>query len=105
MRHPLPVRKTTLQNRKMERIIKKSNQTNGFANHTICDRSSILSQMARENVLAVDEEEVRTRILFGSGRQRSHISESWLKLKTIRTGKVVIKTFKQSEEREVQKLD
>ena len=87
----------------------QSDETDGFVGHASCDRSGILLQTARANILPVDEgEEVITRILFDSGSQRSYISEklrSRLKLKTIRTEKVVIKTFGQSEESEVQKLD
>jgi hypothetical protein len=83
--------------------------TQGFVGHASCDRSGILLQTARANVLPVDDsEEVSTRILFDSGSQRSYVSEklrSRLKLKTIRTEKVVIKTFGQSEDSEVQKLD
>ena len=85
------------------------NETDGFVGHASCDRSGILLQTARANVLPLDEgEEVSTRILYDSGSQRSYISEklrSRLKLKTIRTEKVVIETFGQSEESEVQKLD
>jgi hypothetical protein len=48
---------------------------------------------------------VRTRILFDSGSQRTYISEkvrNRLKLKAIRSERVIIKTFGQSEASEVQ---
>ncbi|CAB3986888.1 Hypothetical predicted protein [Paramuricea clavata] len=64
---------------------------------------------AREDILPTDDSvQVQTRILFDSDSQRSYISDkvrSTLKLKAIRVEKVVIKTFGQAENSEVQKLD
>jgi hypothetical protein len=77
--------------------------------HANCDKSGILLQTARADILPTDDSvQVQTRILFDSGSQRSYISDkvrSTLKLKAIRVEKVVIKTFGQAENSEVQELD
>jgi hypothetical protein len=47
-----------------------------------------------------ESEQVSTRILFDSGSQRTYISEkvrNRLRLKALRSEKVIIKTFGQSE--------
>ena len=52
--------------------------------------------------------QIHTRILFDSGSQRFYISETvWnkLKLKTVRTERVIINTFGQTGGSEVRKLD
>ena len=52
-----------------------------------------------------ESQQVSTRILFDSGSQRTYISEkvrNRLRLKALRSEKVIIKTFGQSE---VQRLD
>ena len=81
----------------------------GFVGHAGCDKNGVLLQTARANVLSIDESaEVSTRILFDSGSQRTYISEkvrNALKLKTLRTEKVIIKTFGQSETSVVQNLE
>ena len=81
----------------------------GFVVHANCDKSGILLQTARADILPTDDSvQVQTRILFDSGSQRSYISDkvrSALKLKAIRVEKVVIKTFGQAENSEVQGLD
>ena len=80
-----------------------------FVGHANCDEHGILLQTARVDVSDVhNNEQVYTRLLFDSGSQRSYISEkvrSRLKLKTVRSEKVIIRTFGQGEESEVQKLD
>ena len=66
-------------------------------------------QTARVNVTSSDNsQQVCTRVLFDSGSQRSYISEkvrSRLKLTTVQSEKVIIKTFGQAEGSEVQRLD
>ena len=63
-------------------------------------------QTARADIRPMDEfQQVSTRILFHSGSQRTYISEkvrNRLRLKALRSEKVIIKTFGQSE---VQRLD
>ena len=82
---------------------KEKSDTKGFVVHASCDKSAILLQTARADILPVDgSEEVSTRILFDSGSQRSYISEkvrSRLKLQTIRTEKVVINSLKVCEKK------
>ncbi|CAB4039144.1 PREDICTED: uncharacterized protein LOC100197852, partial [Paramuricea clavata] len=86
-----------------------TNDNKGFVVHANCDKSGILLQTARADILPTDDNvQVQTRILFDSGSQRSYISDkvrSTLKLKAIRVEKVVIKTFGQAENSEVQELD
>ena len=87
---------------------KHNNDSNGFVGHTGCD--GILLQTAIANICLADTTEVKncTGILFDSGSQRSYISEkvrTRLQLKTIRREKVIIKTFGQTSDSEVQKLD
>ena len=69
----------------------------GFVVHASCDKNDILLQTARASIFPVDDSaQVQTRILFDSGSQRSYISDKVrhaLKLKAIRAGRVVIKTF------------
>ena len=61
------------------------------------------------DILPRDEsKQVSTRILFDSGSQRTYVSEkvrNRLGLKTLRSEKVIIKTFGQKETSEVQRLD
>ena len=86
-----------------------TNDNEGFVVHASCDKNGILLQTARASILPVDDSaQVQTRILFDSGSQRSYISDKvrhTLKLKAIRVEKVVIKTFGQAENIEVQELD
>ena len=68
-------------------------------------------QTARADILYTsrdDSVQVRTRILFASGSQRSYICDKVrhaLQLKAIRVEKVVIKTYGQVENSEVKELD
>jgi hypothetical protein len=81
----------------------------GFVGHAGCDKNGILLQTARANIQSNDTlRQVSTRILFDSGSQRTYISEkvrNSLKLKAVRSEKVIIKTFGQSETSEVRRLD
>ena len=81
-----------------------------FTGHTGCENKGILLQTALAHICAPDTTEVKhhTRILFDSGSQRSYISakaRNTLQLKTVRTEKVIIKTFGQGNDSEVQELD
>ena len=86
-----------------------TNDNEGFVVRASCDKNGILLQTARASILPVDDSaQVQTRILFDSGRQRSYISDKvrhTLKLKAITVEKVVIQTFGQVENSEVQELD
>ena len=66
-------------------------------------------QPEHADIRPMDEsEQVSTRILFDSGSQWTYISEkvrNRLRLKALRSEKVIIKTFGQSEASEVQRLD
>ena len=83
--------------------------TSGLAAHTSNDKTRILLQTARANISDVDNcMQVHSRILFDSGSQKSYISETVrnkLKLKTVRTERVIINTFGQTGSSEVRKLD
>jgi hypothetical protein len=84
---------------------KHNNDSNGFVGHTGCDICPAIA-----DICPADTTEVKncTRILFDSGSQRSYISEkvrTRLQLKTIRREKVIIKTFGQTSDSEVQQLD
>ena len=81
-----------------------------FTGHTGCEKKGILLQTALAHICAADTTEVKhhTRIIFDSGSQRSYISakaRNALQLKTLRTEKVIIKTFGQGNGSEVQELD
>ena len=88
----------------------KGESSKGFVGHASCDKKGILLQTARVDIAALDDDkpQVCTRILFDSGSQRSYISykvRSSLKLKTVRSEKLIIKTFGEVHESEVQELD
>ncbi|XP_028403430.1 uncharacterized protein LOC114526129 [Dendronephthya gigantea] len=88
----------------------ENNGTENFVGHTGSENKGILLQTAIAFVCASDKTEVKnyTRILFDSGSQRSYISDkvrSRLQLKTLRKEKVIIKTFGQSGDSQVQELD
>ena len=86
-----------------------TNDDEGFVVHASCDKNGILLQTARASILPADDSaQVQSRILFDSGSQKSYISDKvrhTLKLKAIRVEKVVIKTFREVENSEVQELD
>jgi hypothetical protein len=89
---------------------KVNGEIKDFVGHTGCDQYGILLQTARVEVHPIDDigTEVCSRVLFDSGSQRSYISEkvrASLQLKTIRTEKVIIKTFGQAGDSRVQRLD
>ena len=81
-----------------------------FTGHTGCENKGILLQTALADICSADTTEVKhyTRLLFDSGSQRSYISakaRDTLQLKTLRTEKVIIKTFGQGNDSKVEELD
>ena len=76
----------------------------GFVAH-VAANDSILLQTAQAEVGSVDgENAARTRILFDSGGQQSYVSENvrkYMKLKTVRTERLIIKTFGKNDSRAV----
>ncbi|CAB4033226.1 Transposable element Tcb2, partial [Paramuricea clavata] len=98
------------RNASKENGSKEDEESREFVGHTGCDQQGILLQTARVQVY--DEEnigtQVATRILFDSGSQRSYISDkvrARLQLKSIRSEKVIIKTFGQDNDSKVKRLD
>ena len=69
---------------------------------------SILLQTAKANISAIGANDlITTRILFDSGSQRTYVTQNvrnTLKLKTIRTERMLIKTFGRNDNH-IQKLD
>ena len=81
-----------------------------FTGHTGCENKGILLQTALADICSADTTEVKhyTRLLFDSGSQRSYISakaRDTLQLKTLRTEKVIIKTFGPGNDSKIQELD
>ena len=78
-----------------------------FTGHTGCENKGILLQTALPHICSADTTEIKYHrsILSDSGSQRSYISakaRNSLQLKTLRTEKVVIKTFGKGNDSEVQ---
>ena len=78
-----------------------------FTGHTGCENKGILLQTALAHMCSADTTEVKYHpsILSDSGSQRLYISakaRNTLQLKTLRTEKVVIKTFGKGNSSEVQ---
>ena len=98
-----------------DKLVEGGNSTtdkdsSSFTGHTGCENKGILLQTALADICSADTTEVKhyTRVLLDSGSQRSYISakaRNTLQLKTLRTEKVIIKTFGQGNDSEVQELD
>ena len=89
-------------------VCNKDNSANSVVSHVDAS-SSILLQTARTEVVSIDDlHSLTTRILFDSGSQRTYVTDNvrkLLKLKTIRSEKVMIKTFGQNNDSEMKTLD